>query len=100
MGRGSVSLVEFGVVKVRRLLLTAVDQHGSPLPKGASVTGQDDAFVTTVIDDGKIFLEDTSQTVLMVNLPGGKQCALEFELAEEADIESYFEHASAVCPIR
>ncbi|MNF67594.1 Outer membrane usher protein FimD precursor [compost metagenome] len=100
VGRGSVSLVEFGVVKVRRLLLTAVDQHGSPLPKGASVTGQDDAFVTTVIDDGKIFLEDTSQTVLMVNLPGGKQCALEFELAEEADIESYFEHASAVCPIR
>lgn len=99
VGRGSVSLIEFGVVKVRRLLLTAVDQSGNPLPKGASVISKDDAFVTTVVDDGKIFLEDTSQTDLTVNLPGGKQCALNFKLAEEADVESYFEQASAVCPI-
>lgn len=98
VGRGSVSLIEFGVVKVRRLLLDAVDQDGNKLPKGASVVGgADDAYITTVVDDGKIFLEDTAQTPLKVNLPGGRGCELDFELAEEPDLESYFEHASAVC---
>jgi outer membrane usher protein FimD/PapC len=97
-GRGSVSKFEFGVVKVRRVLLTATDQGGRPLPKGASVV-EGDTFLTTVVDDGKIFLEDTSYKNLMVNLPGGKRCSLTFELAEEANESAYFEDAAAVCPV-
>jgi outer membrane usher protein FimD/PapC len=99
VARGAVSKLDFGVVKVRRILLTALDQHGKPLPKGASVMGDDETFLTTVVDDGKIFLEDTSYEKVVVNLPGGKQCTLQFELADEADVESYFEFAPAVCPV-
>jgi outer membrane usher protein FimD/PapC len=97
--RGAVSKLDFSVVKVRRLLLTAHDQSGKPLPKGASVMADDDTYLTTVVDEGKIFIEDTTHTHLVVNLPNGKQCSLKFELAEEADEDSYFEQAPAVCPI-
>jgi outer membrane usher protein FimD/PapC len=97
--RGTVSKLKFGVVEVRRALLTAVDQTGKPLPKGAAVLAGSETYLTTVVDEGRIFLDDTTHKNLVVSLPGGKQCKLQFSLPEEADLESYFEQTSAVCPI-
>lgn len=97
VGRGSVSRIDFDVVKVRRVLLSAQYQDGGQLPKGASVLDKDGSYLTMVVDDGKIFLDDASKQSLVVNLPGGDQCSLEFKLPEIPDLESYYEQTSAVC---
>ncbi|MFJ7311540.1 fimbria/pilus outer membrane usher protein [Pseudomonas sp. NPDC098747] len=96
-GRGSVNLIDFGVVSVRRVLLTAVDAQGAPLPKGASVVDAQDRFVTTVVDGGKIFLVDATQQGLIVTKTDGTRCTLDFELPEEVDLEVHFEQLPAQC---
>lgn len=96
-GRGSVNHVDFAVVTVRRVLLRAVNAAGAPLPKGASVVDAQDRFVTTVVDDGKIFLVDATQTGLVVNLPDGSRCALKFQLPEKVDVDVHFEQLDAQC---
>ncbi|MDA8485589.1 fimbria/pilus outer membrane usher protein [Pseudomonas resinovorans] len=96
-GRGSVSYVDFGVVTVRRVLLSAVDAAGQPLPKGASVVDAQERFITTVVDGGKIFLVDATQKGLVVSLPDGSRCALTFQLPEKVDIEVHFEQLDAQC---
>ena len=96
-GRGSVNFFDFGVVKVRRALLTVVDANGTLLPKGASVVDAQDRFVTSVVDGGKIFLGDATQKGLIVSLANGTRCALVFELPETVNAEQHFERLSAQC---
>jgi outer membrane usher protein FimD/PapC len=97
VGRGSVSRIDFNIVKVRRVLLDARFADGTPIPKGASVLDKENNYLTTVVDDGHIFLQDAGEQVLRVNLPGGDSCRLSFQLPEKPETESYFENASAVC---
>lgn len=97
VGRGSVSRIDFNVIKVRRVLLDARFPDGSPVPKGASVFDKDGNYLTTAVDDGSIFLSDVGTQPLFVNLPGGNECSLTFELPEDADSTRYFENATATC---
>ncbi|CCD28917.1 Fimbrial biogenesis outer membrane usher protein precursor [Candidatus Glomeribacter gigasporarum BEG34] len=99
-GRGSVNFVDFKVVKVRRVLLNAVNADGSALPKGASVHDQDGRFITIVIDKGQIFIDNIdseSITTLYVEMFDGTRCQLDFKLPERADSEAYYEKLNAVC---
>lgn len=96
-GRGSVNFVDFGVITVRRALLTAVDAGGVVLPKGSSVTDTLDRFLTTVVDGGKIFLVDATQQGLIVNMADGSRCSLAFELPEDVSTEVHFEQLPAQC---
>ncbi|WP_266168865.1 fimbrial biogenesis usher protein [Dyella subtropica] len=95
-GRGSVIDVQFDIVKTRRVLVTAIDDQGHPLAKGSSVMGPDNTFVTTVVDDGQLFLANAMNSEgLKVFLPDGKQCALNVTLPEKADEHAYYENAIA-----
>ncbi len=76
-GHGSVSTVKFNVVRTRRVLVNATDEQGQPLPKGALVVAMDGAFVTTVVDRGKFFLNHGSKgTALKIVLSDERQCQL------------------------
>lgn len=97
VGRGSVSLIDFNIVRVRRVLLSARFPDGLQLPKGASVLDKDGHYLTTVVDNGNIFLQDAGKEALRVNLPDGKQCNLMFSLPDEDLMEGYFENATAIC---
>lgn len=97
-GRGSVSSVEFDIVKTRRVLVTAQDDQGRVLAKGSAVIGPDNQFVTTVVDGGQIFLANAgSNEALKVYLPDGTQCELTVTLPEKADDNAYYETAAASC---
>lgn len=97
-GRGSVHYVDFHVVKVRRVLMQVTNLEGIPVAKGASVVDAQDEFITTVVDDGKLFLSNGQlRDGLKMNLPDGTQCSLNFKLPETPDLNVYFETTNAVC---
>ncbi|EJN07053.1 fimbria/pilus outer membrane usher protein [Herbaspirillum sp. YR522] len=97
-GRGSVSHVDFEVLRVRRILLNARDLQKRPLPKGGFVLDADKQFVTTVVDDGQIFLLNvTPGAALQVVMPDEKTCRLHYQLPEKVDSEVFYEAVDAVC---
>ncbi|WP_426127160.1 fimbria/pilus outer membrane usher protein [Pseudomonas sp. DWP1b1] len=100
-GRGSVNILDFDVVKVRRLLLEAQDEQGRPLPQGAAVFGEGNNFVTSVVGEGMIFLNniDGPQT-LRVSLPDSKSCLLQVNPEQEPDDDKLYETAPVVCHVR
>lgn len=97
-GRGSFNSVDFDVVKVRRMLVTANDQHGRPLPQGASVFGKGNRFITSVVGEGMIFLNDVTESqTLRVSLPDSSTCLLNIDPETKPDNDKFYEAASAVC---
>ncbi|WP_231602289.1 fimbria/pilus outer membrane usher protein [Herbaspirillum chlorophenolicum] len=97
-GRGSVSHIDFDVLKVRRILLNTKSPDGQPLPKGAFVLDADNRFVTTVVDDGQVFLLNGTPTgPLRVTLPDEKNCVLQYSLPSAPDPNMFYETADAVC---
>jgi outer membrane usher protein FimD/PapC len=97
-GRGSFNAVNFDVVNVRRMLLTAHDQHGRPLPQGATVFGKGDRFLTSVVGDGMIFLNDVDEAQsLRVSLPDSSSCVLRIDLETQPDNDKFYATTSAVC---
>lgn len=100
-GRGSFNAVGFDVVKVRRVLLTANDQQGRPLPQGAAVFGRGDRFLTSVVGDGMIFLNDVNESQsLRVALPDSSSCLLRITPGSTLDNDKFYETTSAVCHAR
>ncbi|AIG03702.1 outer membrane usher protein [Pseudomonas fluorescens] len=97
--RGSFNTVEFKVVSARRVLLTARDQGGRALPQGAPVFGPGKVFLTSVVGDGLIFLNDSDpQQTLSVELPDAtKPCLLQLNLEPEPSNDKLYETASATC---
>jgi len=97
--RGSFNTVEFKVISARRVLLTARDASGRALPQGAPVFGEDKAFLTSVVGEGLIFLNDSQpQQTLRVEMPGStKPCLLQLNLEPEPSNEKLYETASATC---
>ncbi len=97
-GRGSVNYLAFDVIQARRVLVTAVDGSNQPLPKGSSVLDTGNNFITTVLDNGTVFLADADpRQVLKVSLPDDKTCTLAIEYPEETDNEAFYDEAPAVC---
>lgn len=97
-GRGAVTYVDFDVIKVRRLLLHALDADGKPLVRNATVTDMSGGFLTTVLNEGTIFLPNADAVAGMrVEAPDGKVCVLDFTLSPDHDLNAYFDEANAVC---
>ncbi|MFY3201062.1 fimbrial biogenesis usher protein [Achromobacter xylosoxidans] len=97
-GRGSVNQLEFDVIRARRMLVKAVDEAGVPLPKGASVVDANKQFVTLVLDNGTIFLQDADPAqTLSVRLPDERSCSLKIDFPKEIDDEAFYDQASGVC---
>lgn len=97
-GRGSVQKLDFSVIKSRRALLRVTDAGGKPLSKGLAVFDAKGNFVTTVVDDGKVFLTNGQLgEALSIHTTENTSCALHFSLPQEPDLNVYFETANATC---
>lgn len=96
--RGSVSYVDFDVVRTRRVLVDVKDSQGKYLPRGASVFDEADNFVTVVGEKGSIFLPDaSSEGEHDVQMSGKTLCTFTLALPEEADSSELYETAKAQC---
>ncbi|WP_175171647.1 fimbria/pilus outer membrane usher protein [Achromobacter kerstersii] len=97
--RGSVSAIDFAVVKVRRTLLTATYPGGEVVPKGAAVLSATGSFITLVGGGGQIFLPDAQALAapLTVAAADGARCELLFNLAASPDLDALYERAQATC---
>ncbi|WP_052071788.1 fimbria/pilus outer membrane usher protein [Sphingopyxis sp. MWB1] len=99
-GRGSVNMVGFDVIETNRVLVHAVDAKGVPLEKGSSVFGPDNGFLTTVLDDGAIFLVgNKSPSTLKVTRPDGRSCNLTVILKSEGDENALYDTAEGMCDV-
>lgn len=97
VGRGSVSRVDFGVVRSRRVLLSVTYPDGRPLDKGLAVWAGKQ-YLTTAVDNGQVFVPHVEpDRPLTVELTDNTGCVLDFSLPEEAPTEAYFESIDAVC---
>lgn len=97
-GRGSVSQIGFNVIKTNRILVTALDSTGNPIEKGASILGADNAFLTTVLDNGTIFLSGVETlSGLKVERPDGKFCHLTIEVQSAGDEDALYDTAKGIC---
>ncbi|MNJ30659.1 Outer membrane usher protein FimD precursor [compost metagenome] len=97
-GRGSVNHLEFKIIRAQRILVTAIDDAGQPLPKGSSVLDGKNNFLTTVLDNGTIFLSDSEPgQILKVSFPDDRNCLLEIDYPRETDNDAFYDAAPAVC---
>ena len=88
----------FDVVKVRRVLISASDAQGRPLPQGAAVFDKDNRFLTSVVGEGMIFLNDANDAPnLRVSLSDSSSCLLNLAPETQADNDKFYETTSAVC---
>jgi len=97
-GRGSVNRMDFKIIKVQRVLVTATDVTGQPLPKGASVLDGKNNFLTSVLNKGMFFISGLkSAEVLSVALPDEKHCQLKVDLPKKINDDAFYDVAPAVC---
>lgn len=96
--RGSISYVNFDVIRTRRVLVDVKDFQGTPLPHGASVFDSAGKFITVVGDKGSIFIPDVSNSGQFdVQTSGRTLCSFHLVLPEQAASGELFEMADAVC---
>ncbi|MGP2408154.1 fimbria/pilus outer membrane usher protein [Yersinia sp. 2545 StPb PI] len=96
--RGSVSYVNFDVVRSRRVLAEVRDVQGNPLPLGASVFNSEGNFVTVVGNKGQLFIPDAANNMkLDVQTSGQTLCSIVLSLPEKAVRGELFETANAQC---
>jgi outer membrane usher protein FimD/PapC len=96
-GRGSVSFVDFGIVKARRVLLRVTTPDGKPLPASLPVLDRKNRYVTTSVGDGIVFLNNASASELQVKLDDTSRCRLKYELPTKSDLSRPFDAVNAVC---
>ncbi|WP_343550979.1 fimbria/pilus outer membrane usher protein [Pantoea sp.] len=95
--RGSVSLLNFDVVRTRRVLVSVQDRQGNDLRHGASVFDSEGNFVTVVGSHGSVFIPDATAHQLDVQSSGQTVCSFSLALPEQADTSGLYETATAVC---
>ncbi|CAI1991281.1 F1 capsule-anchoring protein precursor [Serratia liquefaciens] len=96
--RGSVSYVDFHVIRTRRVLVDVKDVENKPLPYGASVFDAAGNFVTVVGNKGSVFISDAAESnKLDVQVSGKTICSFPLSLPAQAGTSGLYETADAVC---
>lgn len=98
LARGAVGIMNFGLVRTRRVLVVVRDNKGQPLPPGASIFGESGELVTVAGDDGTVFVPDAAPGMkLDVQSSGRTLCQIQLALPEKAEQEGLYENAEATC---
>lgn len=96
-GRGSVKKMDFSIITTRRVLLRSRDVAGNHLPKGGGAFTQPNEFVITVLDNGRIFLNNSQLSDWqIVRLDEREHCQSDYAMPDKADPDVYIESGDAV----
>ncbi len=99
VGHGSVSDVNFSVLNVRRAMINVTLRDGRPVPKNATLVDDKGNYVTTVVDDGLVYLNDADhiQGLQLIDDEGEPQCRLIYTLPDKPDDSQLYEHVKGIC---
>ncbi|EOC0419113.1 fimbrial biogenesis usher protein [Cronobacter malonaticus] len=99
VSHGSVSDVNFSVLNVRRVMLNITMPDGRPVPKNATLVDDQGNYVTNVVADGLVYLNDADEikSLVLVDNDGKSQCRIHYKLAEKRDANELFEQTKGVC---
>lgn len=99
-GRGSVQRLDFGVTSARRVMFRITDGAGQPLAKGRSLLDAAGGYVTTVMNEGKVFVHDYQpERLLRIQLDEARFCDLQAEVPAQPDPNAYYQSVAATCAI-
>lgn len=96
---GSVSDVNFSVLNVRRVMLNLTMANGHLVPKNGTLVDGEGNYVTTVVDEGLVYLNDADQVkgLQLVDDAGHSQCRIHYRLPEKRDGNVPYESVKGVC---
>lgn len=93
---GAVAKWQFATLSQRRVLLAISRADGTPLPEGVSIVNDAGEYVTTVPEEGVVFLNDISAgQQLYAKLDNGR-CKLSYILPE-AEPNKFYEEVTGKC---
>ena len=96
-GRGAVGNVNFKLLEQRRALLYVTLPDGSKLPRGIAIEDTDGKYITTVVEDGIVFINNIlPRQILAARLENGV-CRIETSLPENSDPNTFYDTAEGVC---
>ncbi|ECG1596926.1 fimbrial biogenesis outer membrane usher protein [Salmonella enterica subsp. salamae] len=93
---GAVAKWQFDTLSQRRVLLNITLENGAPLPKGASITSDNNEYITSAPENGMVFLNDISASQTLLAKFNGDRCRLIFTLPE-ADPDKFYEEVTGKC---
>jgi outer membrane usher protein FimD/PapC len=97
-GRGSVQRLDFGVTAARRVMFRLTDSDGQPIAKGLTLLDEAGRYVTTVVNEGKVFVNDYQvDRALRIQLDATRFCSILADVPAQADPLAYYETIAATC---
>ena len=94
--RGAIKHLDFAGQQTRRILLT-VDPKGPQLPKGSSVLDGNGLFLTVVLDQQQIYINNLPEAMPMTVLGADGTCTLNFTVPATPQTDQLFEELPATC---
>lgn len=98
LGHGAVTNVDFNIIVVRRALIRVLNKEKRPIEKGTAIFDESGAWITSVGNDGSIFLDDKQ---LMGSLKAadaaGNACTFSYQFPKNIDQDVLYETADVTC---
>lgn len=96
-GRGSVGNVNFRMLVQRRVMLNVTLADGKKLPRGIAIEDDSGNYLTTVVDDGVVFINNALPQQTLVASLDDSTCHIHLSLDEDAPPDTFYETAAEVC---
>lgn len=98
-GYGAVAKLNFNISNTRRVMLNVTFPEGKTLGQGIAIIDGNGSYVSTVVSDGLVFINDLTLGSQFFALTDnqGHQCHLNYTLPAQIDLDAYYETLDAVC---
>lgn len=91
--------LEFKVLNTRRVMLEVKQADGSWLPKGTSIVDEQNNYLVSAVDSGRVFITDMSNNPALYAVDDDmhRLCQINYHLSDTQDKEAFYEMAKGVC---
>lgn len=91
--------LDFKVLNTRRVMLEVKQADGNWLPKGTSIVDEKNNYLVSVVDSGRVFVTDMSESPSLYAVDDNMQrlCRINYTLSDIQDKEAFYETAKGVC---
>lgn len=91
--------LDFKVLNTRRVMLEVKRPNGSWLPKGTSIVDEQNNYLVSAVDSGRVFVSDMADSPALYATDDNMQriCRIEYVLNASQDKEAFYEMAQGVC---